>query len=523
MSDVETSLKTTLEAHPQDWAIRWLVIDKMLERGAPEEAAELANAAPAAPDGDAQLHRLLEVGGLGSIGLIEERVSDFPADAYAHELYATLLDWAGKPERAQQHRSVAAALHGHGVPLEPVHGQVADEVEQMLEEQAGGVGSGEAGPEFTALPLPGIPEVPVEEAGEWVMPGSTKQTGSKVTAFTVAIAVHLLIALLALVVIILPPGKDEPEIVATIAPPSVKKQEMQKKNVSKQTKKTSASSAAAAPLAQLMRANASAKITMPQVTRTSTGPLGLGDADFGGGGFGSGGDGLGMGASFFGGSSTGRRFLFIIDHSGSMTAQQVKLRNAEVARALKSLRDVEYQVMLFAGGGYYAWPGWSCKKVGKRDNEIKGPDGTYRFISKGGYADYDFPGADSRLPKAPWLKANPDNVAKTMAVVTKHPLFGGTDWELALRIGHLLEPAPDVIFFMSDGTGGNSPPPILSFNAKHGKPVINTVAMQTVTGMKEFAAIARGTKGSFTIVDKKGKPIDGFEYQKNPEKFKGRL
>jgi len=107
--------------------------------------------------------------------------------------------------------------------------------------------------------------------------------------------------------------------------------------------------------------------------------------------------------------------------------------------------------------------------------------------------------------------------------VEKHPLFGGTDWELALRIGHLMEPAPDVIFFMSDGTGGNAPAPILSFNAKHGKPVINTVAMQTTAGLKEFATIAAKTKGSFTIVDKRGKPIDGFDFQKNPGKYKGRL
>ena len=110
-----------------------------------------------------------------------------------------------------------------------------------------------------------------------------------------------------------------------------------------------------------------------------------------------------------------------------------------------------------------------------------------------------------------------------MKFVKTNPLFAGTDWELALRIGHLMEPPPDVIFFMSDGTGGNAPAPILSFNAKHGKPVINTVAMQTTQGIKEFATIAEKTKGSFTIVDKNGKPIDGFEYLKNPGKFKGRL
>jgi len=201
----------------------------------------------------------------------------------------------------------------------------------------------------------------------------------------------------------------------------------------------------------------------------------------------------------------------------------VALRNEEVERALRSLKGVEYQVLLFAGGGYFAWEGWSSTKKKARDVEVKGPKGTYDFISKGGYADYDFRGADSKLPKEAWLAANAANVNKTMKFVKTNPLFAGTDWELALRIGHLMEPPPDVIFFMSDGTGGNAPAPILSFNAKHGKPVINTVAMQTTQGIKEFATIAEKTKGSFTIVDKNGKPIDGFEYLKNPGKFKGRL
>ena len=41
--------------------------------------------------------------------------------------------------------------------------------------------------------------------------------------------------------------------------------------------------------------------------------------------------------------------------------------------------------------------------------------------------------------------------------------------------------------------------------------------------MKEFSEIAKKSKGSFTIVEKQGKPIDGFQFQNNPGKFKGRL
>ncbi len=518
MSAAEESLKATLEAHPDDWSIRWIVIDKMLERGASDEAAEMIAAATEPPENESELQRLAEVGEASSVPLIEKFVQTHPASAYGHELLASMLEWLGQKEKAEQHYAVAQALNGHAPAEETEHlvEEVAHEASVTQEELAH---APSAPPAVPTLVHSEEPLGMYTDAPEFVAP---KQNGGKLASILVAIAVHLIIGLIAYVVVILPPNKDDPEIVAAIAPPSKKKQEMQKKNVVKQTKKTSASAAAAAPLAQLMRANAVARISMPKVTKTSTGPLGIGDADFGGGGFGSGGDGLGMGASFFGGSSTGKRFLFIIDHSGSMKKNQVDLRNKEVERALKSLKGVQYQVLLFAGGGYYAWEGWSNQRQGK-DNIVKDPKGTYKFVSKGGYADYDFRGADSKLPKEKWLDANSTNVKKTMNVIKKHPLFGGTDWELALRIGHVMEPSPDVIFFMSDGTGGNAPAPILSFNSKHGKPVINTVAMQTTAGLKEFSTIAQKTKGSFTIVDKKGKPIDGFDFQKNPAKYKGRL
>lgn len=524
MNDVEKALRATLEGHPEDWSLRWLVVEKVIERGESEEAAALITAAPAPPVSEAELQRVVELAGAESLPMLQTFVAHNPANAYGHELLATMFDWLGYSEQAHQHSAVAQALQGTSAPTEELAEEIVEE-EIRYEEPV-------AAEEIEAAPeeLPQLPP-PSEYSSTPVVadatPGSakTKATGSKVTAILVAVAVHLIIALIALVVVIMPPTKDEPEIVAAMAPPSPKKREMQKKNVVKKTKKSSASSAAAAPLAQLMRASAMAKISMPEVTKVSSGPLGMGDADFGSGGFGSGGDGLGSGASFFGGSSTGNRFLFIIDHSGSMKSNQVDLRNKEVERALKSLKGVQYQVILFAGGGYFASPGWSVepRKGNRKDVEIKGPKGNYSFISKGGFDDYDFRGADSKLPREDWLEANSANVKQTMDIIKKHKLFAGTDWELALRIGHLMSPPPDVIFFMSDGSGGNAPGPILSFNGKNGKPVINTVAMQTIQGMREFAEIARKTEGSFTIVDKKGKPIDGFDYQKNPQKYKGRL
>ena len=520
MSEVENSLFSVLEGHPDDWSTRFLLAEKMLERGAAEEAAHLISSSPVAPGNEIDLQRSAEIAGIGAIHFVEAFVAHHPDSAYGHQLLGTLLEHTGDSERSAQHLAYAANLSGDAV-------QLSDDPAVLPPPPI--IDQADAPP-----PPPTISEVPIpdgaaEEYGdeEVVLTENAEapsQTGKKMTAIAVAIAVHVVIALIAMLVVILPEQKDEPEIVAAVIGPPVEKQEMQKKNVVKQTKKTSASSAAAAPMAQLMRANAVAKISLPNVTKTSKGPLGLGDADFGSGGFGSGGSGLGSGASFFGGSSTGKRFLFVLDHSGSMKPNQVELRNNELEKALKSLKGVQYQILLFAGGAYYGDKGWSMDRGGNRMNTAKGPGGaSYPFKSVGGAQDYEFDGPDSGMPKAEWIQASSANAKRTMDFIKGERLFYGTDWGLALDIAHRMEPAPDVIFFMADGTGGNTPGPILATNEKFGRPVINTVAMQTTKGMEQFAEVARETKGSYTIVDKNGEPIDGYDYLKNPGKYSGRL
>jgi hypothetical protein len=348
-----------------------------------------------------------------------------------------------------------------------------------------------------------------------------KSGGRKTGAIAAAIIVHVVLGAIFTLVAVLPALRDEPEIVAAIiAPPDAPVPEMQKKVISKQVQQTSAS--AAASMTKLLRANSAAVFAAPEVTK-STSALGLGEGDFGSGFGGSGaGAGMGSGATFFGKKSAGNRVVFVIDYSGSLSKAQVDLTYNEMAKSLKSLvSGVQYQVILFAGGGYFAWPDWEVKTEGKWVNIMTSPEGDrYKFFSpKKNYGDYEFDGPDSQMPKAPWLSASPTNINKTLGVMRKKELFGGTDWLLALKIAHNLKPAPDVIYFMSDGTGGNTPGPILSYNRSHGKPVINTFAMQTKSGTKEFAAIAKGTSGEFTMVLKGGKTVSGEDYLKDPGKY----
>ena len=71
MSEVEASLNSFLEAHPDDWPTRFLLADKMLERGAAEEAAQLIAASPVAPGDENDLQRTAEIAGVGAIHFVE--------------------------------------------------------------------------------------------------------------------------------------------------------------------------------------------------------------------------------------------------------------------------------------------------------------------------------------------------------------------------------------------------------------------------------------------------------------------
>ncbi len=299
MSPVEKSLQSTLIEHPQDWSIRFLLIEKMLERGATEEVCALVIAAPEPPDREADLHRVVDLAGADAHDLVAAFVAKNPANGYGHQLLGSINVWRGDEQKAQQHFRVAESL---GAPTE-TQAEAIVERDEVFPNQV-------PSEKKKASPLP-LPELPHEKIApsepeselEGAIVVTAPQRGKKATAILTAVIVHLVIALIAGLVVVLPNRKDEPEIVASIAQPSKKKQVMQKKNVVKQTKRTSSSAAAAAPIAHLMRASAVAKISLPTVTKTSTGPLGIGDANFGAGGFGIGGAGMGTGETMFGSAS----------------------------------------------------------------------------------------------------------------------------------------------------------------------------------------------------------------------------
>lgn len=181
----------------------------------------------------------------------------------------------------------------------------------------------QASPAVSQTPAPEAVEEPSQQTAQshaTVPAGASRieskgKSSSKATAILIAVGVHVVLILIATTLTIFAASKDEPGIVASIAAPSTSpQQEIKKKTVQKQVKRTSSSSAAAAPMAQMMKSSAEASFTVPDVTRTSTGPLGVGEGDFGSGSFGSGLDtGSGGGATLFGSTGSGSLKGYLYD------------------------------------------------------------------------------------------------------------------------------------------------------------------------------------------------------------------
>jgi len=106
-----------------------------------------------------------------------------------------------------------------------------------------------------------------------------------------------------------------------------------------------------------------------------------------------------------------------------------------------------------------------------------------------------------------------------MAELRKKELWGGTDWRWPFKMALNLRPAPDVIFFMSDGTGGAKPDEILSYaKRKNPKVQIHMFAMETTAGAREMAQISKATGGMHKVILGSGKTVDGQQAVKNKRK-----
>ena len=232
-----------------------------------------------------------------------------------------------------------------------------------------------------------------------------------------------------------------------------------------------------------------------------SGGMGMGGA---GGGFGA---GMGKGGmfSFLGQTAFGRRVVFVVDVSASMsmTGEGGKTRFEVMKRELiKSLQRLpggtSYQVLFFSD---FAWP----------HNETGPASPTFEKYRWSISAD-DYKTA--KIPKYSFIVANGFKVSESCKIVEQADNPGGTNWGSGLLMalkGNFNK--PDVIFFMTDGQASDEQGwiDVVTEENKKTRPatVIHTSVMMETGASAEMTRLAKANGGTFSIVMRDGTVVKG--------------
>ena len=188
------------------------------------------------------------------------------------------------------------------------------------------------------------------------------------------------------------------------------------------------------------------------------GGAGLGQSDAVGGG-------MAGGASFFGVTSRGRRFAYIVDVSGSMRSNdKFPAAMAELKRSIAALPDyASFVVLLYS-------------------NELRVPP-----FQNG------------------WLRATPGSIVRVPRWIDTISPGGGTLPLGAFIEVYKLEERPDAIFFLTDGIiPENVPERVKELNSKGRSVVVNTISFGLDAAVAPLKRIAAESDGTYRHVDSIG-------------------
>ncbi|MFZ2280083.1 MAG: hypothetical protein WAW39_19960 [Prosthecobacter sp.] len=239
-------------------------------------------------------------------------------------------------------------------------------------------------------------------------------------------------------------------------------------------------------------------------------PMGLGGA---GGGFGAG-VGTGGKFNFLGQTAFGRRVVFVVDFSSSMSqplkvdgprTTRFDLLKKELIKAVKRIPfGTAYQVLYFSD---FAWP---HNQVGTTDEE--GLAKCYWEITPDNYKQ-------AKIPVFKYIQATQFTLQDSVEVIQRSNTSRiYTNWGSGLLMALSANPKPDVIFFMTDGNHSDEQGwiDIVTAENKRKLPmsVIHTSVMAQVDAAFEIDAMAKRNNGSFTVVREDGMVMKGEEYFK---------
>lgn len=197
-------------------------------------------------------------------------------------------------------------------------------------------------------------------------------------------------------------------------------------------------------------------------------------------------------------NSDEKRICFVIDFSQSMKGKRIDLLRHELTDTINHLpAGTQASVLFFAGPTWI--PGDEVKQdQNKLHYDVEHEGFTYQWSGKGAH-DWSFE-TEPALPA--WNEAGEDFKTQMAGLVKEQALVFGTDWEPPLSTALRMDPLPDVIYFMTDGscsTADESSKVIAADALKKGVR-IHSIAMMEPKAEKPMRFMARETGGDFVKI-----------------------
>ena len=182
---------------------------------------------------------------------------------------------------------------------------------------------------------------------------------------------------------------------------------------------------------------------------------------------------------------------------------------AELARSVGALKgQLDYQLIFFAGPAWVAGDEVQLNKNGI--SKVTSDGKTYEWKTSGGAHGFDVKDED-KAQKPKWLKSTSSQIKKSMELIEETKLVWGTTWEPAIDMALRMNPKPNVIFFMTDGSCGGNMVQLgeeIGKKAKKEGVIINTVAMMDPQTKEAMLKMSEESGGVYTMIGKDGKPYD---------------
>jgi hypothetical protein len=264
-------------------------------------------------------------------------------------------------------------------------------------------------------------------------------------------------------------------------------------------------------MAKVIATNVASPVAIPIPEVVVTEPtLDFGDSmDFGDGWGDGSGIGIGGGASFFGQKVEAKRIAYVIDYSHSMRGRREQLMRKELAKSVSALTPgVQYQLIFFAGP---AWVAGDEVKIARGNKQATVTAGrkTYDWISKSDAHDWQVRDP-KKVQKPKWLDVSSSTIKKSLKQIKETKLVWGTVWQPSVEMALRLDPAPQVIYFMTDGLTGGDPVKAakhIADLARRQNVIINTVALMQPRAREAMIAMADQTGGQATLINENGEQV----------------